>query len=244
MVFKFYGDRARSGASGPPGVDGDSAYQIAVANGFVGTEVQWLASLVGPQGNPGINATITAGPVTTLPAGSPATVTNTGSATAAVFAFGIPAGEQGIPGVQGNAATITVGTTTTGTPSTPASVTNVGTANAAVLNFVIPKGEKGDQGDPGISKRIVTLSGTTDASGNVSFTLSPAFSVTPHISAMLVTTNSRQYTRITAASATGCTVNCFQQNQTLLSLLGIDILTAGVTAISGATVRIMVTDMA
>jgi len=32
----------------PQGPGGKSAYQIAVENGFVGTEAQWLASLVGP----------------------------------------------------------------------------------------------------------------------------------------------------------------------------------------------------
>jgi len=45
------------------GVDGASAYEVAVSNGFVGTEAQWLASLVGPQGEPG-------------PAGSDAEVTS------------------------------------------------------------------------------------------------------------------------------------------------------------------------
>jgi len=43
----------QTGATGPAGSDGDdglSAYQVAVANGFVGTEPQWLASLVGSQG--------------------------------------------------------------------------------------------------------------------------------------------------------------------------------------------------
>lgn len=35
------------------GADGQSAYQIAVANGFVGTQELWLASLVGPQGEVG-----------------------------------------------------------------------------------------------------------------------------------------------------------------------------------------------
>jgi hypothetical protein len=39
--------------AGPSGTDGASAYQVAVANGFVGTEAEWLASLVGPQGDPG-----------------------------------------------------------------------------------------------------------------------------------------------------------------------------------------------
>src|SRR5688572_31300204 len=35
------------------GVAGDSAYEVAVNNGFVGTEVQWLASLVGADGATG-----------------------------------------------------------------------------------------------------------------------------------------------------------------------------------------------
>jgi len=40
---------------------GESAYQIAVDNGFVGTEEEWLASLQGPpgpQGAPGSNGEI------------------------------------------------------------------------------------------------------------------------------------------------------------------------------------------
>jgi hypothetical protein len=40
-------------ASGPstPGADGESAYDIAVRNGFTGTEQEWLASL---KGDPGV----------------------------------------------------------------------------------------------------------------------------------------------------------------------------------------------
>ena len=41
------------GLQGPRGEKGDSAYAAAVANGFVGTEEQWLSSLVGPQGQQG-----------------------------------------------------------------------------------------------------------------------------------------------------------------------------------------------
>lgn len=44
------------GAPGNPGPSGISAYQVALNNGFVGTEAQWLLSLVGIQGiqgNPG-----------------------------------------------------------------------------------------------------------------------------------------------------------------------------------------------
>ncbi len=36
------------------GINGLSAYEVAVANGFVGTQAAWLASLVGPQGIQGI----------------------------------------------------------------------------------------------------------------------------------------------------------------------------------------------
>lgn len=44
--------QASSGATGP---EGDSAYEVAVTNGFVGTQKEWLASLVGPAGPSGTN---------------------------------------------------------------------------------------------------------------------------------------------------------------------------------------------
>lgn len=39
---------------GPKGEDGKSAYEIAIEKGFIGTEEEWLSSLVGPQGEQGI----------------------------------------------------------------------------------------------------------------------------------------------------------------------------------------------
>ena len=42
----------------PGAQDGLSAYEEALANGFVGTEQQWLDSLVGAQGVPGQNSTV------------------------------------------------------------------------------------------------------------------------------------------------------------------------------------------
>jgi len=39
---------------GAPGEPGKSAYEVAVDNGYSGTEVEWLADLVGPQGLQGI----------------------------------------------------------------------------------------------------------------------------------------------------------------------------------------------
>lgn len=80
---------------------GASAYQLAVANGFVGTEAEWLASLDGADGANGSNgaaATVQVGTITTLAPGANVTVTNSGTANAAVFNFGIP---QGAPGAAG-----------------------------------------------------------------------------------------------------------------------------------------------
>src|SRR5699024_7525607 len=42
-----------SGEPGPKGNPGKSAYQVAVDNGFEGTEEEWLASLQGPKGPKG-----------------------------------------------------------------------------------------------------------------------------------------------------------------------------------------------
>jgi hypothetical protein len=43
-----------NGASGVQGANGLSAYQVAVSNGFNGTQAQWLTSLVGSQGLQGV----------------------------------------------------------------------------------------------------------------------------------------------------------------------------------------------
>ena len=56
------------------GIQGYSAYEIAVQNGFEGTEQEWLASLRGADGNDGadgsngITPTITIGSTETLEA--------------------------------------------------------------------------------------------------------------------------------------------------------------------------------
>lgn len=84
------------GGSGSPGL---SAYQVAVANGFVGTQAAWLASLVGPKGNTGnagaqgpIGATGSQGPIG--PQGNAGTNGAPGAAGAQ--------GPQGEPGIDGN----------------------------------------------------------------------------------------------------------------------------------------------
>lgn len=52
------GEIGETGPQGATGATGDSAYEVAVANGFVGTEIEWLSSLVGPQGPQGIQGEI------------------------------------------------------------------------------------------------------------------------------------------------------------------------------------------
>ena len=87
----------------------------------------------GPQGNQGIAATITVGDVTTVDNGVPATVTNSGTSSDAVFDFELP---------EGPAATIEVGDVTTVDWDVPATVTNSGTTSDAVFDFELPQGRE------------------------------------------------------------------------------------------------------
>ena len=49
------GQNGTDGQNGVNGSDGKSAYEIAVENGFVGTESEWLVSLEGSDGKDGVN---------------------------------------------------------------------------------------------------------------------------------------------------------------------------------------------
>ena len=100
----------------------------------------WVEIIGGSAGPPGAAATIAVGTTTTLDAGKDATVSNSGTSSAAVFDFGIP---KGADGTDGTTPSVTVGTTTTGSAGTDAAVTNTGTAPDVVLNFTIPKGADG-----------------------------------------------------------------------------------------------------
>lgn len=140
----------------------------------------------GSDGAPGVAATITVGTTTTGEAGTEATVTNSGTTSAAVLNFTIPkgakgdkgdtgpAGADGSNGADGAAATVAVGSVTSGAT---ASVTNSGTSSAAILDFVLPKGDKGDkgdrgpqgpQGDPGTAPNINVLAPLTVANAATS----------------------------------------------------------------------------
>lgn len=109
------GQDGRDGADGQDGQDGAAATiavgtvstlepgsDATVAN--VGTSSAAVFNFgipkgakgdTGSAGSPGSAATVAVGTVTTLPAGSSATVTNSGTSSAAVFDFGIPKGDPG-----------------------------------------------------------------------------------------------------------------------------------------------------
>ena len=166
-VFNFTiprGDTGARGAQGEPGAPGangqDGAPGADGKNGATFTpsvdtngDLSWSndGNLPNPEtvnlrGAQGEAATVQVGQVTTLPAGSQATVTNSGTNQAAVLNFGIPTGATGADGTDGAAATIAVGEVTTGAAGTQASVTNSGTTSAAVLDFTIPQGADGASG--------------------------------------------------------------------------------------------------
>jgi len=139
------------GAVGPQGPKGDPG--APGPKGDPGATGQ-----PGAAGAPGQAATIQIGSTATVAAGTPASVTNAGTASAAILNFAIPAGPKGdtgaqgaqglsgAPGAPGQAATILIGTTTTVAAGMPALVTNSGTANAAILSFSIPQGAPGIPG--------------------------------------------------------------------------------------------------
>lgn len=121
--WKFISD-----LSGAQGIQGLSAYQIAVQQGFEGDENAWLTSLKGEKGEKGAK-------------GDKGDKGDTGDQGAK--------GETGAKGDPGTAATITLGTVTTLDPTASVTITNSGTSSAAVFNFGIPKGDKGDAGEKG-----------------------------------------------------------------------------------------------
>ncbi|MCX6183720.1 MAG: hypothetical protein NTX74_01455 [Flavobacterium sp.] len=88
------GAQGTPGTPGTPGINGLSAYQVAVANGYVGTEQQWLTSIQGAAGTNGQSAY-------QIAVANGFTGTQTEWLSSLVGAQG-PQGPQGIQGIQGN----------------------------------------------------------------------------------------------------------------------------------------------
>ena len=149
---------ANGGLEGAKGDPGDSAYQIALINGFSGSEVDWLNSLKGATGATGQSTY-----QLWLSQG------NTGTSADFLASLKGAKGDPGTDGVNGTSATIAIGSVTSG--DTP-SVANVGTPQAAVLSFVLQRGEPGAAGAPGTAATVSlgTVQSGTEAAATMTGT--------------------------------------------------------------------------
>ncbi len=141
-----------AGVNGVNGTDGRSAYEIAVLNGFVGTETQWLLSLVGATGPAGAT-------------GAQGTAGNDGATgqqgpiglTGATGLQGIqgPAGNDGVTGPQGP-----IGLTGSAGPQGPIGLTGA-TGQQGIQGLAGNDGATGAQGPQG----PIGLTGATGPQG-------------------------------------------------------------------------------
>lgn len=106
----------------------------------------------GTDGTDGKAATVSVGQVTTLPAGSQATVTNSGDENAAVLNFGIPIGNTGQPGADGTDGQDGVGIqniAADGQDENGGNIYRITLTNGQSYTFVAPKGATGNTGATG-----------------------------------------------------------------------------------------------
>lgn len=137
----------------------------------------------GKDGTPGAAATVSVGQVTTLPAGSQATVTNSGDENAAVLNFGIPQGATGQTGANGTDGQDGVGIqniAADGQDENGGNIYRITLTNGQSYTFVAPKGATGNTGAPGADGQ----DGADGASGVTSVTAgtptqSDGYTVTP-----------------------------------------------------------------
>lgn len=181
FLTKFKGER---GADGLPGAKGDtgergqdgengkSAYEIAVVNGYVGNEEQWLASLKGRDGSPGRDGRN--GLSAYELADGELLFGTVGKWLESLKGATGAKGDNGDTGAAGKSATVTIGTVTTGEA---ASVTNTGTATEAVLNFVLPAGGGGQSN--GLHTEIKTVPVTVSAQSIQTVEFEAKFAETP-----------------------------------------------------------------
>ena len=120
------------GEQGPQGLQGPQGEQ-----GIQGP--QGIPGVDGKDGQDGAAATISVGTTSTLPAGSSATITNSGTSSAAVFDFGIPKGDKGdtgAAGADGYSPTATV--TKSGDTATITITDKNGTTTASISDGTTP----------------------------------------------------------------------------------------------------------
>ena len=190
--WKFISD-----LSGAQGIQGLSAYQVAVQEGFVGTEEEWLQSLKGDKGDKGDQGIqgiqgiqgekgdpftyedFTEDQLQGLvgPQGEQGEKGEKGDpfeysdfTPEQLEGLKGPKGDTGNTGPQGEpgiAATIEVGETVTLEPEEPALVENTGNETNVVLKFSLPKGAKGDKGDKGDTGEGLNIKGALDSENDL-----------------------------------------------------------------------------
>lgn len=121
----------------------------------------------GPPGPPGQAATVQVGTVTTLPAGSQATVTNSGTSSAAVLNFGIPRGASG--GGAGGSATLGITSDNMHGQPQPGQLVLIYTAAMAMTFPANFAGSYASAGAPPTSTAIYTVQINGNAVGTISF---------------------------------------------------------------------------
>lgn len=176
-----------NGADGTDGMDGESAYDLAVASGFVGDLNAWLLSLIGPQGDPGADGADGAdgAPGTdgadgrgivsiirtsgTGAAGTTDTYTITYSdATTSTFTVVNGAngtnGTNGTNGADGRGITSITRTSGTGAAGTTDTYT-ITYSDATTSTFTVVNGANGATGSTGPSGRGITSIARTSGTG-------------------------------------------------------------------------------
>ena len=140
-VWNFNGTAWSDSGTTMSALQGESAYDIAVDNGYVGTEQQWLASLQGETGAAAGFGTVSAS--VDANTGTPGvSVSTSGPNTAKNMTFAF----SNLKGETGATPNISIGDVTTGAAGSSASATITGTAEAPVLNLTIPQGIQGNTG--------------------------------------------------------------------------------------------------
>jgi len=124
------------------------------------------------------------------------------------------------------------GVITNSSPDRTVTITGTGstTVTGTYPNFTITSST---------SKRQLTYSGVTDASGNYTVTFPQAFTVSPNVQVNPIGGNVL-YRTVTTVTPTGFTVNISTQNTAVVAL--VSVLLPGVTAVNGANVDVLITE--
>ncbi len=206
----YYVNGTLIGATGPQGIQGTAG--ATGATGLTGA-----AGAAGTNGAAGASATITAGTATALAVGATPTVTNSGTAAAAIFNFGIPAGATGATGLTGS----TGATGATGAPGAPAVSANPTAAvGLAAVNGVASTFMRSDAA-PALSLSIApTWTGAHTFATGVTITPASGFGLgvngCPNISAVTITgnaTSGQSYGLIIEAGTTAADTGLIVYNQ-------------------------------